>query len=236
VTLTELIARKTTLPWFESVAIVQELCATAIARGPAEDPRIPEPAHVALTPTGGVELLGRGPTQRSAVYSACLVLLELTPEARLPRELRLLVLAGLAPSTHLHSLAELHAELEFFERPNRRNVIRGVCEQFHSEPAPSAAGTMSRQAPPERPPSPESRLRDESAAPRSDRGGGGRKSAGDVLRIGVTALIVLAAVWLWQRPEAQWLRSGVAEIGRTALAASRDFVREALAALASLRR
>jgi uncharacterized membrane protein (UPF0127 family) len=218
VTLAEIIARKKPIDWFESVAIVQELCATVLARGPTGDECVPELREIAVTPTGGAELLALGPAGHSPVRRACLVLLALTPEARLPLQLRLLALGGLAPTPHLTSLNELHKELEFFERPNRLDVVRGVYERFHAEPTPAFAGAAPPWAPLEPPP----QARSQPAGP--DRQWWRRKSVGDGMRIGVTALIVLAAIWQWEKPENQWLRTGAADMALAALNAGQKVV------------
>ncbi len=137
VTLADVIAHRTPLAWFESVAIVQELCEAVLARGPARDPRVPELKHIALTPEGSVELLGEGPAEHSPVHRASLVLLALTPEAELPTQLRLLALEEVSPRPKLGDLKDLHRELEFFERPDRREIIRAVYERCRQQVASS---------------------------------------------------------------------------------------------------
>ncbi|HNV02574.1 MAG TPA: DUF192 domain-containing protein [Vicinamibacterales bacterium] len=137
VTLADLIAHAVPRTWFESVAIVQELCAVVLARGPAHDLRVPELRHVAITPTGEVELLAEGPAGHSPVHRASLVLLALTPEAELPVQLKLLALEELSPRPKLGNLPDLHKELEFFERPDRRAIIQGVYERYRAQTAPS---------------------------------------------------------------------------------------------------
>jgi hypothetical protein len=72
VTLADVIAGKTPLAWFESVAIVQGLCETVLARGPADDLRIPELKHIVVTGDGSVTLLADGPGGHSRLTpSAC---------------------------------------------------------------------------------------------------------------------------------------------------------------------
>ena len=105
-TLADIIARKTPLGWFESVAVVQELCEAVLVRGPANDPRVPELKHISLTPDGRVELLAEGPAEHSTVHRAGLVLLALTPEAQLPMQLRLLALEEVSPAPRFKSSSQ----------------------------------------------------------------------------------------------------------------------------------
>ena len=168
VTLDEIVSRKTPIGWFESVAIVQELCDAVLARGPADDLRVPELKHIALTPAGGIELLASGPEDHSPVHRASLVLLALTPEADLPLQLRLLVLEAVSPSPRFASLEEFHAELEFFERPDRRDIARGAHGRFLRHKAQTAAGGI-----PLRCSSP--RLRDATPGGGSENGSQGRQ-------------------------------------------------------------
>ncbi len=74
VTLADILERKAPLPWYEAVAVVQELCATVLARGPVRDPRVPELNDIALTADGGVELLADGPGRHLQVHRVSLVL------------------------------------------------------------------------------------------------------------------------------------------------------------------
>ena len=121
------------LAWFESVAIVQELCEAVLKRGPDDDLRIPELKHIELTAEGRVALLAGGPSGHSPVQRAGLVLLALTPESQLPMQLRLFVLEEVSPRPRLQSLIELHRELEFFERPDRQSIVREVFDRIRRD-------------------------------------------------------------------------------------------------------
>ena len=128
------------LAWFESVAIVQELCETILARGPSDDLRVPELKHIVLTGDGKVTLLAEGPGGHSPVQRAGLVLLALTPEEQLPMQLRLLVLEEVSPRPRLGSLGDFHRELEFFERPDRQSIVRDVYERFQRQSEEASGG------------------------------------------------------------------------------------------------
>ena len=215
VTLADIIARKTPLGWFESVAIVQELCMVVLARGPADDPLVPELKHIALGPDGCVELLADGPAGHSPVHRAGLVLLALTPEAQLPLQLRLLALEEVSPTPRFKSLKDLHTELEFFERPDRLDIVRGVYERFQHLPTSASADAVIPPPLLEPPP------------PRRHHRWWTGKRAWAGIGILLLALAAAATVWAWERPEGEWLRSGVARVSRTATRATREAVRVA---------
>ena len=214
VTLADVIAAKTPLGWFEAVAIVQELCEAVLARGPADDLRVPELKHIALTSEGAVMLLADGPSGHSPVQRTGLVLLALTPEAELPMQLRLLVLEEVSPRPRLKSLNDLHRELEFFERPDRQSIVREVHDRVHHR---STAAAVERVVPPpllEPPP------------PRRHHHWWRRRSVRAGSAIVLAVLTAAVAFWAWPRPEAQWLRTNVGrfyqaslETGRKAVAA-----------------
>ncbi len=216
ISLADVVSRQTPLAWFESVAIVQELCEAVLTRGPADDPRVPELKHIALTPEGGVELLGGGPADHSPVQRASLVLLALTPETQLPVQLRLLALEEVLPTPRLGSLKDLHTELEFFERPDRRDVVRGVYERMRNASASAAADGVV-PAPLLEPPAPKRRHRWWKRP---------RVWAG-------LAIVLLAAgaasyvQWAWPRQDGQWMRSAVSTAAATTTTAVQAAVRVA---------
>jgi len=212
VTLADVLATETPLAWFESVAIVQELCETVLARGPADDLRIPELKHIAVTSDGRVTLLAEGPGGHSPVQRAGLVLLALTPEEQLPLQLRLLVLEEVSPRPRLNSLRDLHRELEFYERPDRQFIVREVYERFLRQSGPGAV--VPTVPPPLLEPPP----------PKRHHRWWRRRS---VWGGGLVVLMTLAAasvMWVWPRPEGQRLRSGVEQFSRTSRAAGRKAI------------
>jgi len=208
-TLADIIAQGIPRAWFESIAIVQEMCELVLARGPAHDPRVPELRHIAITQEGAVELLAEGPAEHSPVHRASLVLLALTPEAELPTQLRLLALEEVSPRPKLGNLRDLHKELEFFERPDRRSIIQGVYERYLAQTAP--AETPAAIPPPLlEPPPPRRKWR-------------WWMSRNLWAGVGIVLLTaaVGAAVWAWPRPEGRWMRQGVSEISAAASSAAR---------------
>ncbi|MCX6544241.1 MAG: DUF192 domain-containing protein [Acidobacteria bacterium] len=207
VTLADIIGHRTPLGWFESVAIVQEMCAAVLARLPADDPCVPELADIALTDVGGVALLARGPEGHSLVRRACLVLLSLTPEVRLPTELRLFALGGLSPTPRFKSLQELHTELEFYERPDRPVIVRGVYKRYRHLSGPAAP--LEEVKPPDVLEPPLSR-------PPGYRPWWKRKSVWNGIFVLVLTLVAATVIWEWRRPEGRWLREDVDRVTQVA--------------------
>ena len=211
-TLAGVVSGRTPLAWFESVAIVQELCEAVLTRGPDDDLRIPELKHIALTADGRVALLAGGPSGHSPVQRTGLVLLALTPESQLPMQLRLLVLEEVSPRPRLQSLRELHRELEFFERPDRRSIVREVFERIRRDSSEGAAGPA--VPPPLLEPPPPKRNR---AWWKSRRFWAGA--------VGVLVTLAAAVIaWAWPRPEGRWLREGAGLVSRAASAGSERVV------------
>ena len=203
VTVADVIARAAPLAWFESVAIVQELCEAVLARGPINDLRVPELTRIAITPAGGVELLAEGPGDRSPVHRAGLALLALTPEGELPTQLRLLVLEEVSPRPRLGTLRDFQTELEFYERPDRREIIRAVCERCQRKPPSPAAEPI---PPPLLEPPP----------PKHHGAVWKNKNVWIGAGILLLTLVMAAAIWEVRSPEGAWLRSGVDRVGRAA--------------------
>lgn len=213
-TLARLVASKVPVEWFEGVAIVQELCTAVTARGPLRDQRVPELTEIAITPDGEVRLLGEGPDAQWLVHRVGAVLLALVPEAVLPVQLRLLVLEEVSPAPRFSSIRELSTELEYFERPNRRQIVRGVFDRYMAAMTSGPAATAV-PLPLLEPPAP--------IRPASRRKKSRRIWVGAAL--GAAALLAAAAVWAWDRPEGRWMREGARQ-ARTATVDAARWARE----------
>ena len=210
VTLADVVASKVPVAWFESVAIVQELCEAVLKRGPADDLRIPELKHIVLAEDGSVVLLADGPGRHSPVQRAGLVLLALTPEEQLPVQLRLLALEEVSPAPRFRSLRELSSELEYFERPDRRRVVIGVFERYMRAMAPEAAAKPV-PLPLLEPPTPH----------KHGSHWWKRKRARTAAALAALALLAAATTWAWRRPEGQWIRHGAGHATAVAVDAAR---------------
>ena len=208
VTLAELLERQTPVAWFEGVAIVQALCAVLVDLG--DKASVPELRDIAIAPEGNLELLGAGPAGQPAVHRAGRVLTALVDQQHMPVPLRLLALAAVSPEPGYTSLRDLSTALEYFERPNRSEVVAGVCARAEQLPA---AASGDRPAP--------LRVLEEPSPPPTVIPG--RRKRRSVLAAGIAAGLLAAvasAWWLWDRPEGHWLRSGSHQVSRAVTAAT----------------
>ena len=106
------------------------------------------------------------------------------------------------------SLAELHREVEFYERPDRPAIVRDVYERFRQQSGPEARPVV---PPPLLEPPPPKRYH------RWWR----RKSFWVGSAIVLLTMAVGAAVWAWPRPEGRWLRRTVQQAAGASLSAGR---------------
>jgi len=122
------------LDWHEAVAVGAAL-GTLLAE--ARVPACPRPADVALLPSGDLRVTGPGHLEGSAAEGMAHLLGQLLEAAPYPAELRQLVEAYAADrrigTAGVDAVAEFVAELAFFERPGRREVLSTVA--LRAEPA-----------------------------------------------------------------------------------------------------
>jgi hypothetical protein len=135
ITLRDLVAQGVALEWFESVAIVQELAWEVQRAAGSASPRVPELSGAEVTPEGLVRVVEPGSPDQAPVYRLAHVLNALLANDSPPVPLRLIVLTALSPEPSYKSVLELTRALEYFERPNRREVIRTVHERVQALPA-----------------------------------------------------------------------------------------------------
>ena len=127
-TLADVVASRIPLAWFESVAIVQELCEAVLKRGPDDDLRIPELKHIELTAEGRVALLAGGPSGHSpcsAPDSCC---------SRSPREpaadaAQAVCARGSITAAEAALAHRASPGTQFFERPDRQSIVREVFDR-----------------------------------------------------------------------------------------------------------
>ncbi len=129
--LRDVIARGTAIEWPEGVSIVRALCEEAMSQSGDGRAHIPDLPAIVLTSDGDVTLNEAGARSgESPVFRAGSVLNALLPQGEAtPVPLRLLVLSALSPTPRYGSLIELWQALEYFERPDRRVLIRGVYQR-----------------------------------------------------------------------------------------------------------
>ena len=228
VDLARLLARQTPIVWFEAVAIVQELCAEVVARGPERDLRVPGLAEIAITREGGIELYGDGGAEAAPVSQAGRVLLTLLAAGQtFPVPLRLLALQEVSAAPSCRSLREFSTRLERFERPNRRTIVGSVYDRFQTLPALEVEKTEDGPPPLQLPvtnPRPVSPAWWQSA----------RVQAG----AGITAAVVVVttALWLWPGPKARGAGDGRSPTARAVSATVTKVVQAARGGLRAVSR
>jgi len=117
------------------------------------------------------------------------------------------------PAPRFESLKELHAELEFFERPDRLDIVRVVYERYQRLLAPSA---IKEVKPPAELESPVTSLGLDQQAQRWWTRKWVRKWVWSGALVVVLALVAAAATWELQRPEGQWMRDRVGQLTQAA--------------------
>ena len=130
ISLADLRSRRVPVEWFEAVAVIQELSRVLVESGG-------DPAHASLAPQDiSIDAAG---SVRVASYSARGVesvvrrlgeLLRMSlADSAFPVPLRLVITQSVATPPSYASLAEFVKVLEYFERPDRTDLIRAVYER-----------------------------------------------------------------------------------------------------------
>jgi hypothetical protein len=134
VSLNDLRSAPVALDWHEAVAAGAAL-ATLLAD--AQAPACPHPADVTLLPSGDLRVTGPGHVDGSAAAGVAHVLDQLLESAPCPADLRQLIEAyagdNRSGAAGVAAVREFVAELAFFERPGRREVLAAVA--VRAEPA-----------------------------------------------------------------------------------------------------
>lgn len=129
--LADILGRDASFEWFEAVAVVREVGERVIDS--AAGRRVPELDQVELSADGTVTLTGASkaddPVRRlGQLLQACLV------QSDPPVQLRLTVAQATSPEPPFASVRELMTALEYFERPDRAAVLRGLFERVRMAP------------------------------------------------------------------------------------------------------
>ena len=140
VSLAELQSSRVPIEWYEALAIVQELCRTMLDVGDERAPSVLERAHVFIAASGAVSTTAPGARdRRTPVQGFGELLRTILPEDIFPVPLRLVVSQAVSTPPLYPSLKEFSQAIEYFERPNRTELIRGVYQRWTMMPAQSAA-------------------------------------------------------------------------------------------------
>jgi hypothetical protein len=129
--LSDILGRNASIEWFEAVAVVREVGERVIDS--AAGRRVPELDQVQLSADGGITMTGASkaddPVRRlGQLLQACLV------QSDPPVQLRLTVAQATSPEPPFASVRDLMTALEYFERPDRPAVLRGLFERVRTAP------------------------------------------------------------------------------------------------------
>jgi protein TonB len=137
-TLARILAASAPLEWFEGVAVAQALGAALLRESDSSDVRVPDPGKIQLSPDGEVTPVDAGPAGQSAVYRIARLVEALVPADRMPVQLRLLLLTAASATPPYATLLEFTQALDYYERPNRREILQAVHARFADLPAAGA--------------------------------------------------------------------------------------------------
>jgi hypothetical protein len=146
-TLSDIIARKVTVEWPESIAVVRAVMEQLLA-SPRQASTVPELHQVRLTSYGSVEIDGGYKTDEP-VRRLGQFLQAMLGSSAPPVQLRLVISRATAPSPDFRTVMEFDSALEYYERPNRSALIQTLYERAQSAPAttPGTSATIDSLAP-----------------------------------------------------------------------------------------
>jgi hypothetical protein len=182
--LSDILGRNASIEWFEAVAVVREVGERVIDS--AGGRRVPELDQVELSADGGVTLTGASkaddPVRRlGQLLQACLV------QSDPPVQLRLTVAQATSPEPPFASVRDLLTALEYFERPDRPAVLRGLFERMRMAPIVVAENRATLDA---IAPLPTARDKEARTEQRTE---AGRRNRSVVAAVAVIVLLVAAA-------------------------------------------
>ena len=182
--LSDILGRNASIEWFEAVAVVREVGERVIDS--AGGRRVPELDQVELSADGGVTMTGASkaddPVRRlGQLLQACLV------QSDPPVQLRLTVAQATSPEPPFASVRDLLTALEYFERPDRPAVLRGLFERMQTAPVVVAKDRATLDA---IAPLPTASVKEARTEQRNE---GGRRHRSVVAAVAVIVLLVAAA-------------------------------------------
>jgi hypothetical protein len=132
--LDDILGRDITIQWFESIALVQAICAQVSTQASSDG--FPSATDVAVEVDGSIAVLGHtaGPT----VASAGRLLAGMIGDD-VPVRLRLAINEATATESPYRHLAAFSEALAYFERPGRRELIAAVYARAAAAPSRSVA-------------------------------------------------------------------------------------------------
>lgn len=129
ISLANLKSRRTPIEWSEGIALIQELCRRLLESGVSVGKAF-GPDDVVIDSAGTVQVgLNDGGDDESAVRQVGELLQLALADSAFPVPLRLVITQSASNPPFYASVAELSNALEYFERPDRSGLIRGVYER-----------------------------------------------------------------------------------------------------------
>ena len=145
VTVHDFITRQVALEWYESVAIVAELCAILTSHDASKS--VPRAEDVLVNADGTLAVHGRIAAPPDVV-DLSRMMNALLPGSAPPSPLRQFISKALTPGAY-ESLPAFGEALAYFERPGRAGIIATAYERFHETPSErvyAARGTLVAEA------------------------------------------------------------------------------------------
>jgi hypothetical protein len=133
-TVSEILARGVFIEWPEGVALVREMAQRL--SGDSEPSSLPDLDQIAVSPAGGIVVLGRTAVD-DPVRRFGQLLQAVLSQSEPPVQLRLLMSQATAPEPVFSSIREYDRALEFFDRPNRSVVLQGLFARAAAAPPPA---------------------------------------------------------------------------------------------------
>jgi hypothetical protein len=118
--------------WHESIAVVRDVAASLIESG--RTAAVPDLQQVFLSAAGEISISG-GATSNEPVRRLGQLLQAALGQSEPPVQLRLIIAQATSPTPAFTSIQELDASLAYFERPDRRGVLRTLHSRVASAPA-----------------------------------------------------------------------------------------------------
>ncbi|MEO7133759.1 MAG: energy transducer TonB [Vicinamibacterales bacterium] len=132
-TVSEILERGVFIEWFEGIALVRELAQRL--SGDSEPSSLPDLDQIAVSPDGGIVVLGRAAID-DPVRRFGQLLQAVLSQSEPPVQLRLLISQATAPGPVFSSIREYDRALEFFDRPNRSAALQALFARAAAAPAP----------------------------------------------------------------------------------------------------
>jgi hypothetical protein len=152
ISLADLKARRVPVQWFESVAVIQELCRALLEPGVDAGKAALGPKDVFIEPGGTVRFALNAAGSGDAAVRQIGELLRLSlADSAFPVPLRLVITQSASTPPSYASIAELSSAIEYFERPDRPGLVRAVYERAQSHPVSDAVADAAPEPEKEKP-------------------------------------------------------------------------------------